>query len=111
LDEATAFDMRLVDGQWEPIPDVLVSNDDGRAESDRVALEWRNGGAVAREIATDCNEPFRWRGRPFAIKPRTGDFSEEPAWGCELVTLETVDVPRCPPGPVIAAVASSAICR
>ena len=39
------------------------------------------------------------------------DFSEEPVWGCELVTLEFVDVPRCPPGPVIATVASSSICR
>jgi hypothetical protein len=28
------------------------------------------------------------------------DLSEEPAWGCEPVTLESVDVPRCPPGPV-----------
>jgi hypothetical protein len=31
------------------------------------------------------------------------DFSEEPVWGCELVTLEFVDVPRCPPGPVAVA--------
>jgi cytochrome c oxidase assembly factor CtaG len=27
------------------------------------------------------------------------DLSEEPALGCESVTLESVVVPRCPPGP------------
>ena len=32
--EATACDMRLVDGLWERIPDALVSGDDGRWASD-----------------------------------------------------------------------------
>ncbi|CCH17743.1 hypothetical protein MILUP08_42674 [Micromonospora lupini str. Lupac 08] len=40
------------------------------------------------------------------------DFSEELAWGCELVKLESVVVSRCPPGPVaVAVVAWSVICR
>ncbi len=29
-------------------------------------------------------------------------MSEEPVRGCEPVTLDSVDVPPCPPGPVIA---------
>ena len=28
------------------------------------------------------------------------DFSEEPVWGSEPATLESVSFPRCPPGPV-----------
>jgi hypothetical protein len=37
------------------------------------------------------------------------DFSEEPAWGCELVTLESVVVSRCPPGSAAVAAAVSLI--
>jgi hypothetical protein len=33
-DEATARDMRLFDGEWESISDVLVWDYDGRAEFD-----------------------------------------------------------------------------
>jgi hypothetical protein len=40
------------------------------------------------------------------------DFSEEPVWECEPVTLESVVVSQCPPGPVTAcAIASSTMCR
>jgi hypothetical protein len=40
------------------------------------------------------------------------DLSEEPAWGCEPVTLESVVVPRCPPGLVtVGVIASSSMCR
>jgi hypothetical protein len=39
------------------------------------------------------------------------DLSEEPVRGCEPATLDSVAVPRCPPGPVIARIASSTMCR
>ena len=39
-------------------------------------------------------------------------LSEEPAWGCEPVALESESFPRCPPGPVTALViASLTMCR
>lgn len=33
----------------------------GLRAADRVAVAWRNGGGVTREVATDGSEPFRWR--------------------------------------------------
>jgi hypothetical protein len=38
-------------------------------------------------------------------------LSEVPVWGCEPATLESVVVPRCPPGPVTGPLIASSSMR
>ena len=71
------------------------------------ALDAGCGSALLSGRGDEGEEWAVWVGVWSLVAGPGSDLSEEPAWGCEPVTLESVDVPWCPPGPVLVCASAS----
>jgi hypothetical protein len=68
---------------------------------------WDKAAGTGRGMAREAGGG----GRSVGLAGPGSGLSEVPVWGCEPVALESVVVPRCRPGPVIAPLVASSSMR